>query len=178
MLAAAAAIVGDDGLAAGIESGEKTASDVKVKRLLSAYNLVIEELFGGGVREEVEEKLSSTDGKYAFGDFSFYPYAIKRVEENGRKTSYEKEKDGIRVGACEITVVYEKKPKRAKEITEDAEYGDKLGLRTLAFGVAAEALLIKGVFGEAVVMRDRFEEGVSDYFTSKKYPRIKGRSWS
>lgn len=177
ILSLAAVISNDEELAEKIRLGSVDASDAEVKRYLSAYNLVVSELFEYGVKPTKKEKLSGENGKYLFSDFAFRPCVIKRASHNGYEVPFEISDEYVATNYDEVTFEYIYKPKTAASLTDDAEYSDILSERTLAYGVAAEKMLLCGLFGDAAVMRDRFEEGVAAYKTSKKYAKIKNRSF-
>ena len=177
ILSLAALISNDEELSGKIEQGSVDATDSEVKRYLSAYNLVVSELYEYGVKPMKKETLTSESGRYEFADFTVRPSVIKKALYRGYEVPFEVTDEYVGTNYDEVTFEYIYKPKMATLLTDDAEYADILSKRTLAYGVAAEKMLLCGLFGDAVVMRNRFEEGVSAYTTSKKYNKIKSRSF-
>ncbi len=160
-----------------IKRNEVDFEDEEVERILSCYNLLVCELC-----EEIEplifsEDLQSQDGKFYYKDFQFKPTKILSVFENGKKIKFENLFTHLKVDAKEITVTYERAPKKPTELLEESEYSDVFSLRVLGSGVLAEYLLTIGLFDEAIVWRSRFEDAIKKYTLKKKRKIIKQRAW-
>ena len=177
LLLTASLLAGKEDLNKKLSADEVTADDADVKKLIAALNLITEELAEWTVTPEKQENLASGNGKYYYTSFSSSPLKIKKVEYEGAEIPFKTYSDRIEAKAEKITVTYSYLFPKITALTDDAKVCDLLGERAVAYGIAAEYLLIAGLFGEAVTLRDRFEEGVSSYLTSRKTPKIRKRSW-
>ncbi len=177
LLLTASLLAGKEELNKKIAADEVTADDADVKKLIAALNLITEELAEWNVTPEKQESLTSSDGKYYYSSFSVSPLRIKKVEYEGAEIPFKAYADKITTKTEKITVTYSYLFPKITALTDDVKVCDLIGERAVAYGIAAEYLLIAGLFGEAVTLRDRFEESVSSYMTTRKTPKIRKRSW-
>ena len=170
-------LLGNETLAKRIETIEAESDDPEVKKLIAALNLITEELSEWTVNPEFSEELTSNNGKFFYSSFSFPLYKLKKVEFEGRSISFKAYPDRLETSTDKITVTYSYLFPKITSLSDEAKICSLLGERTVAYGVAAEYQLIAGLFGEAVTLRNRFEDGVSSYILSRRSPKIPKRSW-
>lgn len=169
-------LCGNTVLGVGVKNSEVKKDDADIKRMFDCYNLVVHEL-----SEEVEpliyrQTLSSENGKFYYSLFTKTPKQILKAFVNGKEVTFKIHLDFVEVNASNVEFLYDYVPQKAETLYDTAEYDGIFSARLLALGVASEYLLISGLYKEALMMREKFEKGITSY-KQKKNRVIKARRW-
>ncbi len=173
----ASLMCGKEKLAEQIAQGVLPDDNPDAVRFLNCYNLTVMEL-----SEEIEpliycETLSSPNGVFYYTSFTKPPKRIVSVSSFGREIAFTVFHDRVETGAgvCEIT--YDYRSAKASSLADECEYDENVfSARVLAMGVAAEFLLVSGLYDEAATWRERYEKAIETHLISKS-KRIRGRVW-
>ena len=179
ILSLAATLAFKDDLSKGFSEGDVDYSDEEVKKLFTAYNLVIGEL-----TEEIqplfdEASLYSDDGKYYY---TVFPKKVKRIVKakvGEREIPFKQRLTYVETGKTQTDFLYDYAPTSASSADDECCYNESVfSERVLAKGVASEYLLTVGLFDEAIVLRKAFEEAIERYSLRKKREKMKKRTWA
>ena len=123
-----------------------------IETLLYCFNAVEDELARKYFPLVISEELRSTENKFFFSGFSFFPVKIRKVTVDGKKAKFKVYSKYIYVEAETIAVEYEFAPER-KTISDSSYYEGEVGEHLIALGMASEYSVINGE-GE---LADRWE---------------------
>ncbi len=170
-------VCGREELKEKIKRKEVDFEDSEVEKILSCYSLLVGELC-----DEIEplvsfQELESDDGNFYYENFEFRPTKILKVEENGVNKKFQNLLTHLKTDAKKITVTYERAPKKPTALEDECEFSNVFSLRVLGSGLVAEYFLTIGLFDEAIVWRNRFEDAIKTYSIKKKRKILKQRAW-
>lgn len=192
IIALASFLQGNEKLADKITSAYKGEEPLnsedaeEVKKLISCYNITVSELSEEYLPLIYQEDLNSNDNKFYYSNFTKTPIEIKSVYKKstdcltGKETSLDFKVYPTYFEANDntVSVEYEYLPKYASDINEESEYlNSVISDRVLAEGVVAEYCIIKGMFEQALMWRDRFVKSVQSCILKRKVKKIKPRGW-
>lgn len=150
----------------------------EVNNLIACYNITISELCGEFIPLVHKEDFTVTDNRIYFKDFEKTPLEIKSVYRSVIPVKYKVYPTYLAVNADRCTVEYVYRAKDAEALTEESELsGSIMPEKVIAEGVVAEALINLGMYKEAVMWRDRYENSVKNCLLKRKPEKIKPRIW-
>ena len=146
VVCAALRFVGREDVASSLSAGSELSGEAAqaAQTMLFCFNAAEDEVARMYFPLKAEQTLSSSSGMYDYGDFSRPPVKIKRVTDGKKNLKFELFPQYMRVDCKKITVSYTYSPNR-KTMEEESEYSAlAVGETLLAYGAAAEYLLING----------------------------------
>lgn len=170
--------------AASFPDGEETGAepdmgDEERERLLVCLNFTVDEVARDYFPLVRTQKIETAGGKALYSDFERKPTAVYGVEQDGRKLSFSRLHDGLKIhggGTVEIEYAYAPLP-----CTEDSETEWKDGAvseRILAYGTAAEYCISCGLEIEAQMWDKRYRDALERaVMTSSVGRKIPARRW-
>ena len=174
----ACVMCGRENLSGQIAEGVIPDDNPEIRKMINCYDLTVMELSENIEPLIMTERLCSPVGEYYFADFSKTPKQILKVEVDGKKVDYTLRPDKMIVSAVECDVTYDYRVKPTVSLSDEVEYDENtFSARVLAMGVAAEYLLVSGLFDEAISWRERYEKAVETYVLTKS-KRMKARRWA
>lgn len=144
--------------------------------LVICANNCLDEITSEYLPLKCEALAQANDGKILYSDLGEV-YDIVSVTKNGKKVDYELMPSYIKVNKDDVYSV--KFCCRPPTLTpeDDVPNINRLTARILAYGIAAEYLLIKGFYDEAVTYDQRFKDALKRAAYGSGEKRIKLRRW-
>ncbi len=178
VLSLAAALVGRDDLAAEAENSDPYL-DEEMKLLLKCYNIIENEIAIDYFPLKRKECFVPEEGVVYFSEFSRRPVFVSSVEEEGTARAYRLFPDRIELSerAGEVTIVYAFAPEE-KGIKEDSDFSGKVSARLMAFGVAAEFCLSRGLYPEASAFEGKYHDALRAANIFRRKLRLRARRWA
>ena len=180
ILSLSAELLDDCDLKTYIETGacnDEESAKQNYVLLLKCYNLVADEISREYFPLSTVETFTPDNGVILYENFTFNPVLIKSV------TTLDGNKADCKIHLVRIFTNSTVKVEYAYSCPERS-YNDisdftltKVSKRVLAYGVVVEYCLIKGMFEEAVMWRDKYNSGLSACLSVRKIPKIKNRMW-
>ena len=145
--------------------------------LVCCYNVVENELAVDYLPLVKEEQMTAKDGKIAYADLSQKAaYIIGVFDERGNAVVHKRMAAWIAVDAGKYVVRYAALP-AAKSFSDDSEYSVGVSERMLAYGVAAEYCLHKGLSAESAAWEKKYKKAVAETFRAKEVKTIRAGYW-
>lgn len=150
----------------------------EVEVLFYCYNLTISELSRECLPLKYKEDLTSAEKLYYYKDFSKTPLEIKSVYRSDIPIKFEVYPTYFKCDEDSVTVEYIYLAPVAKSLDDHFAYENTvIAPHVIAEGVAAEYLLNKAMFSEAIMWRDRYESSVKNCLLKRKTGKVKARGW-
>ncbi len=155
---------------------EDVAKDGEV--LIDLLNVVVNELACTYVPMISSEDVSAAGGRIYYKDLKEKALKIIKVtDRNNAEVDYKYAYQYITVNLPFVTVFYEYSPKKVG-IDDEVGYLEKdVPARVIAYGVAAEYLLVNGDFDEAVTWHKRYTDAIANICLPKN-KKMAGRLWA
>ncbi len=146
--------------------------------LLSSYNILIEEIATETLKLNYLEKLTVNDGVLSYANFKYNPIQIISVKNDKMQdVNYKILPTEIITDESEVYCEYSYVP-ALKGLEDDCEIvGAFIPKTTLAYGIASEFCLIKGMFEEASVWHQKYVNGLTKLVKPKKCKKLNVRKW-
>jgi len=163
-------------------NGDSSTSDKQtlnaVSAMVSLFNMVVGELASTFIPMTKSEKVSFSNGKYAFSSLTENAVEIVGVyDDYGYEISYKIKGEYLCVDKGSAIVTYKYLPKNY-DLNDEIGYSEnEVGKMTLTCGLAAEFCISEGLFNQAVMWHKRFVEGVNSLVKPKNI-KIKSRCWN
>ena len=145
---------------------------------IDLLNVVINELACTYVPMITSEELAVTNGRIYYKDLKEKAVKIIKVTDmNNCEVDYKYAYQYITVDLPFVTVIYEYSPKKVG-LNDEVGYLEKdVPARVIAYGVAAEYLLVNGDFDEAVTWHKRYTDAIASLCLPKN-KKAAGRLWA
>lgn len=148
-----------------------------VDGFVCCYNVVENELAVDYLPLVKEEQMTAKDGKIAYADLSQKAaYIIGVFDEYGNSAPHKRMASYLAVGTGKYLVRYAALPVK-KAFDDDSEYAVGVSERLLAYGVAAEYCLHKGLSAESAAWEKKYKKAVAETFRAKELKTIKAGYW-
>lgn len=164
-----------------VVKGNKSLNDEqsRVQRACLTYlNAVVDELARGYFPIEYGEEMTSSDGRFAFSDFTYKPLEIKKVSVNSKPVVWRVVPDYLIADAATIYVRYTYAPD-AFGLGEEFAYPHyAVGKRLVEYGILAEYYLVLGDADSAAAWENKYREEIENLLSkSTVRGRIPPRRW-
>ncbi|MBQ4097674.1 MAG: hypothetical protein IJC72_00050 [Clostridia bacterium] len=145
---------------------------------IDLLNVVVNELACTYVPMITSEDVSATGGRIFYKDLKEKALKIIKVtDRSNAAVDYKYAYQYITVDQSFVTVFYEYSPKKVG-IDDEVGYLEKdVPARVIAYGVAAEYLLVNGDFDEAVTWHKRYTDAIAALCLPKN-KKAAGRLWA
>lgn len=145
---------------------------------LTYLNAVVDELARGYFPLEYEEDMTSSDGRFAFAEFSRTPLEIKRVTVDGQPVKWRVAPDYLLADGRNIRVYYTYVPARLA-LEDELIYPDyAVSERLIEYGMLAEYYLVLGDAASSEAWENKYREEIENLLSrSKVRGRIPPRRW-
>lgn len=160
-------------------SGEGEEQAVKDGGIfIDLLNVVVNELACTYVPMITSEDVSVAGGRIYYKDLKEKVLKIIKVtDSNNVEIDYKYAYQYITVDHSLVTVIYEYAPKKVG-VNDEVGYLEKdVPSRVIAYGVAAEYLLVNGDFDEAVTWHKRYTDAIANLCLPKN-KKVAGRLWA
>lgn len=146
--------------------------------LLSSYNILMEEIASETLKLTHLEKLQVDNGVLSYSKFKYNPISIISVKNNeNQDVNCKILPTEIKLNENEVFCEYSYIPS-LKGLEDDCEIvGTFIPKTTVAYGIATEFCLIKGMFEEAGVWHQKYVNGLNRLIKPKKCKKLKVRKW-
>ncbi len=167
----------NDSVQTYLDGGSSDIGKLETERLLTAYNLVENELALDYFALVAIETFENADGAIAFTAFANDPVRILSVknEKKGEDVAFTTYLDHLAVQG-KVVVAYRYAPK-AKGVEDDCEIGERVTKHMLVYGVVANYLASVGEYGQASVWEKKYKRAIVLAQGISKSKRIASRSW-
>ena len=158
--------------------GETNAvGQTETERLLTAYNLVENELALDYFPLIATQTFENVDGKIPFALFENDPVCVLRVTtaDGGQDVPFALYIERLETEGT-VVVEYRYAP-QAKDAESDCEIGEKVTKHMLVYGVAANYLAAIGEYGQASVWEKKYKKAIVLAQGISKSKRIASRRW-
>lgn len=173
-------LVGRDDVADEIIIGGPLTGEVaRLNRAgLTYLNAVRDELARGYFPLDAKEEMSSKNGSFAFADFKYKPYEIKRVIADGKPVKWHISPDYLVADGKNITVFYTYVPDPLKMDDEFDYPVFAVSERLVEYGIAAEYYLVLGDVTNSAVWESKYRSEIENLLSrSGLKGRIPPRRW-
>lgn len=151
----------------------------ETESLLQCFNRVENELALDYLPLYAEEVADTSTGRIDYASLSKAAVRIVRVtDENGDLVKYQlfsaylkAEKPG------KLTVTYTYAP-AAKTLNDSSDFTLRASVRLIAYGMAAEYCLCKGLFEEAAVWDRKYKDGIEAAYRARPSKTMRLRRWA
>jgi hypothetical protein len=159
------------------ESDDESEQRVKYT-MLFCLNAVVDELARGYFPVKKVEDMKSSDGKYNFSDFAERPLKVVKVTSGGKKVGWHLMPEYLATNEASVTVEYEYAPQKLSE-EDEFNYPDaQVSARLVAYGMAAEFMLICGEVESASCWEQKYRQEIDRLLSLKTVKqRIPPRRW-
>ena len=149
-----------------------------VETLLTSYNIICDEVATMYLKLINSEEFVVEDGKLTYDKFRYNPITIISVKDlKNRDISCRILHTEIRVNATNVVVEYSYSPDK-KGLDDECDFSKtQIKERVLAYGIATEFCLIKGMYEEASLWHDKYTDALKNALSNKKSQIVKGRVW-
>lgn len=146
--------------------------------LIDLINVVVNELACTYVPMITSEDVLVTGGRIYYKDLKNKALKIVKVtDKNNNEVDYKYAYKYITVDLPSVTVFYEYVPNKVG-LYDEVGYLDKdVPARVIAYGVAAEYMLVNGDFDEAVMWHKRYTDAIATICVPKN-KKAAGRLWA
>ncbi|MBQ8885814.1 MAG: hypothetical protein IJY62_05560 [Clostridia bacterium] len=159
-------------LSGGAEGERETAE------LLRAFNLVENEIALDYLPLYSEEEIESETGVIRFDGLSRAAVRILRVcDEYGNKLPFRLFPEWLKTQAGKVKIAYTYSPKE-KGLEDKSDYVLQASPRLLAYGIAAEYSLTKGLFEEAAVWDKKYKDALTAAYRARPSRILRSRRWA
>lgn len=160
----AAFLLGKDDVATYLGNGEcvdQTTAAKDATALLGCYNLVLNEVATEYVPLIKKQRLTATDGKVYFSALDFGISEVAAVyDDNMNRVECDVYADRIETELAAVYIEYYAVPP-VRAMTDAADYpSGRVPDRVFAYGVAAEFCISNGVYEEAEMWQERFQQSI------------------
>lgn len=158
----------------GDEDGERDTN-----LLLRSYNTVESELALDYLPLHCEDVVQTDTGRITYGTLSMPPVRLLRVtDEDGKSVAFKIFPDYFQVETLgEVRVSYTYAPMK-KSVGDDGEYKVQASERLIAYGMAAEYCLWKGLFEEASAWEKKYKDALKKAYEAKPSKIMRSRRWA
>lgn len=172
-------LAGREETAADMENESGTAETARLRRALLTYlNAVRDELARGYLPLYAREKLHSDDGAFAFAQFGFTPFKIKRVSSCGKPVKWHISPDYLIADGRDIEVEYSYVPAPLKETDEFSYPCFAVGERLVEYGMVAEYYLVIGDAASSAAWESKYRNEIDALLSHVTVgERIPPRRW-
>lgn len=167
----------NDSVQTYLGGGSSDVGKLETERLLTAYNLVENELALDYFALLAKETFENADGAIAFTAFANDPVQVLSVEsvEKGEDVAFSIYIDHLEVEG-KVVVAYRYAPK-TKDVEDDCEIAERVTKHMLVFGVVANYLASVGEYGQASAWEKKYKSAIVLAQGISKSKRIASRSW-
>lgn len=145
--------------------------------LVCCYNLVENELAVDYLPLVKEETVEAKGGKIAYADLAQKAaYIIGVFDAYGNSAPHKRMASYLAVGTGKYLVRYAALPVK-KAFDDDSEYAVGVSERLLAYGIAAEYCLHKGLSAESAAWEKKYKKAIAETFRAKEPKTIKTGYW-
>ena len=176
VISAAAQLVGRDDLSFKAQKG---TDDREIDLLLECFHFIESEIALEYLPLRCSERLSAADGKVDLSAFSKAPLEVLSVRSlSGMGIPFSLFADHLEVEgkAEEVEVFYAYAPAK-KAIGDDCELPEKMTVRLLSLGVAAEFLIAHGLYTEGASFSGRYREALAAAVRVRRKLVLPPRRW-
>lgn len=179
ILMLACEFVGEKELIEKVKSAE-TLDDIETEKLdtlLSCFNLVNQEIASDYLPYLTKEEVSDVGGRIFYADLSKKVVNVYEVKNKfGFSVPFKNFSNYIEVEGGVKSVIYSFLPENMGS-EDTVEFYNGLSARILAYGVASEFLLVRGISEDAEIWEERFKESLFILSRKRGEHRLPKRSW-
>ena len=162
----------------GLELDYYNEQSIKDLRLiLDTINIVLIKIATENRPIVVEEEVTSKNGKIAIDTLSQKLFKIKEISCGGVKQNYSISGGNILVSDGIYTIKYAIIPTELDFESSFNDYYGKLSLLTVCYGVCSYYTLIKGMYDESDMWKEKFENALNQNFAKLGGIYVKSRRW-
>ncbi len=149
-----------------------------VESLITAYNLVADEVATTYQKLVFTEEFVVEKGRLTYDKFKFSPLSILSVKNlKGKDVSCKILHTEIKTNEDKLIVEYSYTPDK-KGLLDECDFSkSQIKERVLAYGIATEFCLIKGMYEEGALWHDKYTTSLKNALSNKKSQIVKGRVW-
>lgn len=149
-----------------------------VDSLLTSYNVIADEVATTYLKLVNSEEFEVQNGRLTYDKFKFSPISILSVKDlKNKDVSCRILHTEIKVNIDNVIVEYTYTPNK-KGLDDECDFSKtQIKERVLAYGIATEFCLIKGMYEEGSLWHDKYTEALKNALSNKKSQIIKGRVW-
>lgn len=149
-----------------------------IAQLVRCANLVLSEIAADYLPLKTRETVAATDGRIGYDALQKKAIDIFAVRQRGKSVPFTLYYDCLRLAAegdCEVEYSY---APNVLPLNGFADYtNERLGARTVAYGIACEYCLISGMTDDALVWDKRYKDALAAATRPKNERRVKSRVW-
>lgn len=176
VLSQAAFLLGRDELVTLLQT-EEGAQSAEAVSLLKCYNTVENEIALDYIPLTAEQEIRVLGGKVYYTVLKRTPVSVLSVtDEYGNKLPFTIYPEYIRTSTGAKVIVYTYAPE-VKQLTDNCEYGNRLSVRLLSYGVACEYCLINGRYEEALLWDRKYKDALLCVAALNKPHVVRSRRW-
>lgn len=159
-----------------LDGADKNSPD-EADLLLGCANNCLSEIASEYLPLVAEKTATAQDGKIPYSQLGETIYDVTEVRRENEKADFELMPSYIKVKKDgEYTVKYCYCPGELSP-SDDVPFGTNITARVIAYGIAAEYMLIKGFYEEAVTFDKVFKDALVRASYGRKERRVKRRRW-
>lgn len=145
--------------------------------LLKCFNIVENEIALDYIPLTAEQNVNVLGGKIYYSGLKHTPVSVLSVTDvYGNKLPFTIYPEYVQTKAGAQVIVYTYAP-AVKKLTDSCEYGNRISLRLVAYGVACEYCLVCGRYEEALLWDRKYKDALLCVAALNKPHVVRSRRW-